>query len=54
MRHEARFNCMEIYNSKSNGNIYFTFEDKFGALPGVHFIHTIYSFEAWEVRSPTI
>ena len=28
--------------------------DIFGALPGVHFIHTIYCFEAWEVRNPTL
>ena len=27
---------------KSDGNIYSNFEDKFGALYGVHFIHTIY------------
>ena len=39
---------------KSNGNIYFDFEDKFGALLGVHFIHTIYRFEYLEVRSPTL
>ena len=31
MRHEARFSCMEIYNSKFGGNIYSDFEDKFGA-----------------------
>ena len=29
IRHEARFNCVEIQNSKSGGNIYFDFEDKF-------------------------
>ena len=29
-------------------------KDKFRALYGVHCIHTIYRFEAWEVRSPTI
>ena len=46
MRHEARFNCMEIYNSKFGGNIYSEFEDKFGVLPGVHFRHTIYFFES--------
>ena len=28
--------------------------DIFGALSQVHFIHTIYRFEAWEVRSPTL
>ena len=39
---------------KSNGNIYFDFEDKFGALLRVHFIHTIYRFEYREVRSPTL
>ena len=37
---------------KSDGIIYFDFEDKFGALYGVHYIHTIYRFEAREVRSP--
>ena len=42
MRHEARFSCMEIYNSKFGGNIYSDFEDKFGVLPGVHFRLTIY------------
>ena len=40
MRHEARFNCMEIWNSKSGGNMYFGFEGKFGVLPEVHFRHT--------------
>ena len=54
MRHEARFSCMEIQNSKSNGNIYSEFEDKFGVLIGVHFIHTIYLLEAWEVKSLTL
>ena len=46
MRHEARFSCMEIYNSKFGGNIYCDFEDKFSILPEVHFRHTIYLFEA--------
>ena len=31
---------------KSDGNIYSNFEDEFGALSGVHFIHTIYHFES--------
>ena len=39
---------------KSDDIIYFEFEDKFGALYGVHYIHTIYRFEAWEVKSPTL
>ena len=39
---------------KSDGNIYFNFVDNFGALFGVHFMHTIYRFEARKVRSPTI
>ena len=39
---------------KSDGIIYSDFEDKFGALFGVHYIHTIYRFEAWEVKSPTL
>ena len=41
-------------SQKSDGNIYFDFEEKFGAFFGVHFIHTVYCFEAWEVRSPTL
>ena len=39
---------------KSDGIIYFDFENKCRALPGVHCIHTIYRFEAREVRSPTL
>ena len=39
---------------KSDGIIYSEFEDKFGALSRVHYIHTIYYFEAQEVRSPTL
>ena len=39
---------------KSDGNICFKFEDKFGALSRVHFIHTIYHSEARKVRSPTL
>ena len=39
---------------KFDDNIYFEFEEKFGALPRVHFIHIIYCFEAWEVMSPTL
>ena len=54
MRHEARFSCMEIQNSKSDNNIYSEFEDNFRVLLGVHFIHTIYFLEAWEVKSPTL
>ena len=42
MRHEGRFNYMEIWNSKSDGNTYSNFEEKFGVLPKVHFRHTIY------------
>ena len=34
--------------------MYFDFEEKFGVLPQVYFRHTIYFFEAWEVRSPTL
>ena len=54
MRYEARFNCMEIWNSKSGGNMYFDFEEKFGVLPEAHFSHAIYCFEAQEVKSPTL
>ena len=39
---------------KSDDNIYSDFEDKFRELSGVHFIHTIYCFEDWEVMSPTL
>ena len=39
---------------KSNGIIYSDFEDKFRALFKVYCIHTIYRFEAREVRSPTV
>ena len=39
---------------KSDGIIYSDFENKFRALYGVHCIHTIYRFEAWEVRNPTL
>ena len=34
--------------------LYCHFRDIFGALPRVHFLHTIYRFEAREVRSPTL
>ena len=54
MRHEARFSCIEIWNSKSSGNMYSDFEDKFGVIPKIHFRHTIYRFEAREVKSPTL
>ena len=39
---------------KSDDIIYSDFEDKFGALSRVHYIHTIYRFKAQEVRSPTL
>ena len=39
---------------KSDGIIYSDFEDKFWALSGVHYIHTIYRFEAREVKSSTL
>ena len=54
MRHEARFSCMEIWNSKFGGNMYSKFEDKFGVLYKVNFSHIIYCFEALKVKSPTI
>ena len=44
----------KFITQKSDGNIYSNFEDEFGALPRVHFIHIIYCFEAWEVRNPTL
>ena len=39
---------------KSNDIIYSDFENKFRALHRVHCIYTIYRFEVWEVRSPTL
>ena len=44
----------KFITQKSYGNIYSEFENKFEALSRVHFIHTIYHFEAWEVKSPTL
>ena len=54
MIHEAKFSCMEIWNSKSSGNMHFEFKEKFGVLFEVYFKHTIYGFKAQEVRSPTL
>ena len=39
---------------KSDGIIYSEFEDKFRALSGAYYIHTLYRFKAREVRSPTL
>ena len=41
------------FRTQKSDNIYSDFEDKFGALSGVHFIHTIYRFEARAVSSLT-
>ena len=46
IQHEAISHAMR--NSKVE-----QLQDKFRALSGVHYIHTIYLFEAREVRSPT-
>ena len=46
--------CMEIWYSKSGGNMYFDFKMKFGAFPKVHFGKTIYCFKSLEVRNPTL
>ena len=47
--------CMKIWNwSKSNDNMYFDVEANFGVLFEVHLRHSIYHFEAWDVRSPTL
>ena len=54
MNHEARLSYMKIWNSKFDGNIHSELEEKFGVLYKVHFRHTIYLFEAWEVKSPTL
>ena len=34
--------------------MYFEFEEKFGVFSKVYFSHSIYNFEAWEVKSPTL
>ena len=39
---------------KSDDIIYSDFENKFRVLSRVHFIHNIYRFEAWEVKSPML
>ena len=39
---------------KFDDNIYSEFEDKFRALSGAYYIHTLYRFKAREVRSPTL
>ena len=54
MRNEARFNCMEIQNSKSSGNIYSNFEDKVGVLPRVYFIHTIFFFQRQRIQKSNV
>ena len=40
--------ALKFRTQKSDGIIYSDFEDKFRGLYGVHCIHTIYCFEAWE------
>ena len=45
---------MEIWNAKSGGNMYSKLKLKFGVAFEVYFRHTIYCFEAREVRSPTL
>ena len=54
IRHGERFNYMEIWNSKSGGNMHSEFDDKFGILPEIWFRHTIYCFESQEVKSSTL
>ena len=44
----------KFITQKSDGNIYSNFEDEFGALPGVYFIHTIYRLEYQEITSSTL
>ena len=41
-------------SQKSDGNICFESEEKFGVFFEFYFVHTIYHFEAWEFRSPTL
>ena len=38
--------CMEIWNSKSNGNIYFDFEATFKVYSKVHFGQAIYCVQS--------
>ena len=45
---------MEIWNSKSGGNMYIEFKATFGVFPEVHFGQSVYFFEALEVRSPML
>ena len=45
--------------AKLNGNVaaapnFTTVRDIFEALPGAQIMHTIYHFEAWEVRNPVL
>ena len=42
------------WNSKSNSNIYYVFEVKFGVFLEVIFRHAIYFFKAREVKNPTL
>ena len=47
IKHEENSSsCMEVWNSKSGGNMYSNFEENFGALSKVHFMHPIFFFEA--------
>ena len=45
---------MEIWNSKSGGNMYFDFEMIFGVLSELHSRQAIYLFKALEVRNPML
>ena len=45
---------MKIWNSKSDGNMYFDFKVKFRIFFEFHFRYAIYRFEALEVRNPTL
>ena len=46
--------CMEIWNSKSSGNMYVNFKKTFGLFPKVYFRQPIYRFEALEVKNPML
>ena len=55
MSYEANTSsCMEVWNSKSSGNMYSKFETKFRSIIEVHFMHAIYHFEAREIKSPIL
>ena len=43
--------CMEIWNSRFDGNMYSDFKATFGVFPEIHFWQVVYRFEALEVKN---